>query len=195
MGWNDPGEILVGSGGGAIYFAPLGTTLPRIDARPDDRLDSAFVGAGYLTEDGAGLSVGSETFDVRGWQSRLALRREKTDQPVAVRFTLLQVNEENLVFAFGGGEVRDNGSGNFTYLAPDETEALDERSLILDAIDGAKRYRYVFPRGNVTEAVETTFQRTGPANLPIGFGVLAPTDGSGRPFYLLTNDPAFAPGS
>lgn len=195
VGWNDSTEILVGSGGGQIYFAPVGTALPATNARATAALNAAFIGAGYLDESGLSVGVGSDTFDVRVWQQRQPARRERLDQPITVRYTLVQWNETNLPFAFGGGSVVDNGSGNYTYFAPDTTAALDERSLICDAVDGAKNYRWVFPRGNVTDAVETSMNRGAASVLPVVFSIMTPADGSGSPFYLLTNDPAFAAGS
>ncbi len=56
--------------------------------------------------------------------------------------------------------------------------------------DGTKIYRFVVPRGIVTDAVETNFRRGAAADLPITFGVMSET--GAQPFYMLTNDPAFA---
>jgi hypothetical protein len=68
---------------------------------------------------------------------------------------------------------------------PDELEesgrvaddALDERSLVVDTIDGDTNYRFVLPRGNVTEAVESQFTRTATAQLPVTFKALQPSAG------------------
>lgn len=193
MAWNDSDELVVASDG-AVYFAPIGTTLPLPGADPQAALAAAFVGAGFITEDGATLSVGSEVTDFMAWQSRQAIRREKVSQEIQFSFAFQQWNEENIPFAFGGGVITTHGGGLFSYAFPADNDALDERSLVVDAQDGDVNYRFVFPRGNVTDAVETQFQRGSTAQLPISFKVLAPEAG-GSPGYFLTDAPGFAAGS
>jgi hypothetical protein len=105
-----------------------------------------------------------------------------------------QWNEQNIVLAFGGGEVNVEGGGLFSYTFPEPGDALEERSVILEAIDGDKHTRFVFPRGNVTDAVEAQFTRESTADLPITFKVLAPEAG-GPPAWIVTDDPAYATGS
>lgn len=193
MSWNNADELVVASNG-QVYFGEVGTTLPQPGDDPTAALDAALVGAGYITEDGASLSVGSEIVDIMGWQSRQALRREKTSQEIQFSFAFQQWNENNVPFAFGGGTVVDEGGGLFSYSFPEETDALDERCLVVDAQDGDINYRFVFPRGNVTDAVETQFQRGSSSQLPIAFKILQPEAG-GTPGWFLTDHPGFATGS
>lgn len=191
MGWNDSTEIVVASNG-QVYVAPVGTPLP---ADESVALNSAFVGLGYITEDGATISVSPEIQDYMAWQSRQPIRREMTAQEASVSFGLQQWNEDTVPLAFGGGSVVLVSAGHYRYNLPDETQALDERALILESNDGSKKMRWVFPRGTVTEAVETQYQRGATALLPITFKPLAPSAG-GSPGYFLTNDAAsFAAGS
>ncbi len=193
MAWTNADELIVASNG-AVYFAPIGTTLPKEGDDPTAALAGAFVGAGWITENGAGFSVSSEVTDFKAWQSRQAIRREKTGQEISLSFAFQQWNEENVPFAFGGGTVTDQGGGLYSYAFPASDEALDERSLVIDAQDGDENYRIVVPRGNVTDAVQTQFQRGAVAELPITFKALEPETG-GIAAYLLTDSPAFATGS
>jgi hypothetical protein len=128
------------------------------------------------------------------WQSRQAVRRELTAQELQVAFQLEQWNEETVPLAFGGGEIT-SVSGGYRYDFPTESDALDERALVVDADDGDRRTRFVFPRGNVTESVETQFQRSALALLPITFKALQPADGSAAGYALFSDEVAFAPGS
>ena len=191
MAWNDADELIV-AGDGQVYVAAVGTALPTTG--PTQALNAAFKGLGYHTEDGASISVDPDLFEVPAWQSRRAIRRDFQGQELTVSFTLLQWDEDTLPFAFGGGSIVDLGSGNYRYDFPEDSASLDERSLILDVVDGSKRFRFVFPRGNVTEGVESQFQRGAAAGLPISWKALAPTEG-GSAGYVLMNSAAFAAGS
>lgn len=191
MAWNDADELVVAKNG-QVYVAPIGTPLPT---DPDEALNAAFIGLGYVTEDGATLTVSPEVTDFMAWQSRQPIRRELTAQEIQVSFGLQQWNEETVPLAFGGGQITTLGGGaGYRYDFPEDSDSLDERALVLDAQDGAVHHRFVFPRGNVTEAVETQFQRGATAVLPVTFKALEPTEG-GRPGYYLTDSPDFAAGS
>lgn len=189
MPWNNANEIVVASSG-QVYMAPIGTPLPS-DAVA--ALNAAFTGLGFITEDGAALTVTPEVTDYMAWQSRTPVRREKTSQEIQIAFALMQWNEQTVPAAFGGGSV-SGSAGNYRYNLPADDAPLDERSLVLDAVDGAKHLRWVFPRGNVTEAVEASFQRGEPASLPVTFAALAAQEGA-APGYFLTDSASFAPGS
>lgn len=190
MAWNNPDDLIV-AGDGQVFVAPVGTALPT--SGPTAALNSAFKGLGYHTEDGASFSAEPDLFEVPAWQSRRPIRRDFQGQELTVSFTLLQWDEDTVPFAFGGGAIVDLGSGNYRYDFPEDTDSLDERALILDVADGDKKFRFVFPRGNVTEGVESQFQRGEAAGLPVTWSALDPSGGSAG--YVLMNSAAFAAGS
>lgn len=189
MAWNNANEIVIGSNG-QVYVAPKGTPLPT---DPVAALNAAFVGLGYITEDGATLTVTPTVENYMAWQSRTPVRREKTSQEITLAFALMQWNEQTVPAAFGGGTV-SGSAGNYRYDLPKDDAALDERAMILEANDGSVHMRWVFPRGNATEAVEAAYQRGAPSSLPLTFGVLAAAEGA-SPGYFLTDSAAFAAGS
>lgn len=190
MAWNNADELVVAKNG-QVYVAPVGTALPTT---PSGALNAAFVGLGFIDADGATITVDPDIQEIMAWQSRQAVRRELSAQAINAAFKLLQWNENSVALAFGGGTVSTVGGGGYRFDFPADEAALDERSLVIDALDGAERHRFVFPRGNVTESVETQFQRTEAAVLPITFKALEPTTG-GAPAYYLTDSVAFAAGS
>lgn len=190
MAWNDTSEIRVFSGG-EVYVAPVGTALPTT---PTAALNVAFVGLGYISEDGASLSVSPEIQDIMAWQSRQAVRRELTSQEVTATFALLQWNESTIPFAFGGGSVELVSGSNYKYELP-TSGALDERSVVLEATDGAITERIILPRCNVTDAVETQFVRTDASLLPITVKALQPADGSTSMIFLSNDAASMAVGS
>jgi hypothetical protein len=188
MPWNNENEIVL-AGNGQVYIAPSGTALPT---DPVAALNPAFVGLGYVTEDGATVTVTPDIAEFNAWQTRTPVRREMTSRTIEVSFSLMQWDEDTVPFAFGGGTVSGT-VGNYRYNMPDDNAALDERAMVLEAVDGAKHFRWVFAKGNVVEAVEATYARTDPAVLPITFRALAASGQS--PGYFLADTTAFAAGS
>lgn len=191
MAWNDAGDLIV-AGDGQVYVAPVGTALPTTG--PSQALNSAFEGLGFLTDDGVSLSVSPDIQDFMAWQSRRPIRRELKAQEVQVQFTLQQWDEDSVPFAFGGGGITDLGAGSYRYDLPDDSAQLQEKAIVVDLIDGSIRWRWVFPRGNVTDAVESKFSRDSAAGLPVTWKALEPTTG-GAAGYALTNASIAATGS
>lgn len=186
---NDAGEIVIG-GTGEAYVAPAGTALPNAH---NAGLNGAFNSLGYHTEDGVSVNQSQEILRVRGWQSALDLRRERQSQAFRITFALLQWNEINVPFAFGGGDVVAAGSG-YKFEPATVDDPLDERALVVDVEDGDYVLRFVIPKGNVVEPVNTQFTDTQASALSVAFEALAADDGA-LPWYFFTNHPAFADGS
>lgn len=187
MPWNDSTETLVAVGG-QVSVAPLGTPLP---ANPTAALNAAFVGLGYTSEDGVSFQVARDITDLRAWQSFDPVRRVMTGRTIQATFALLQWNEATVPFAFGGGTV--TGAGPYKYELPEPEDGLDERSLVIDAVDGTVHTRILLPRVIVVENVETNFQRAQLSELPITVGALAPE--VGKIVTILSDAPGFAAGS
>lgn len=190
MAWNDADELIVAASG-QVYIAPVGTTLPTT---ADGTLNAAFNGLGFITEDGATITHTPEVQEFGAWQSRQPVRREKVKGDWAIAFALEQWNEVSIPLAFGGGTVVSDGGSGFRFDLPSDTDALPEYSIVIDAIDGSVEHRWVYERGNVTDAVETNYQASALALLPITFKVLAPSAG-GSPGRYLTTAAGFAAGS
>lgn len=179
----DSDQILI-AGTGRVYVAPLNTAEP---AGPESALNAAFVDLGFTSEDGVREVDEKTMLEVRSWQSFYVTRRKVQTRNHLVSFQMQQWNGDNVKFAFGGGSL-DAVTGGVKYTPPDPEE-VDERALIVDAVDGDKHHRLVIPRGMVVENVETNYTRQGPSLLPITFAIT--TDGDDDPWYFLTDDPAF----
>ena len=93
--------------GGAIYNAPLGTTLPT-DATT--ALNQAFVCLGYVSEDGLKNANGPSTSQVKAWGGDNVLNLE-TEKPDEFSLKLLEVLDVNVLKAVYGS---DNVSGTLT---------------------------------------------------------------------------------
>jgi hypothetical protein len=191
MPWNDGTESHI-AGSGEAYYAPVGTTLPTT---ADAALNAAFVGLGYHSEDGVTTTTEITITDHMAWQSKYPIRRTRDTEAFTVAFSLLQWNEVTVPFAYGGGALVTVSAGEYRYDPPAASDALQEWSLVVDCDDGTRRVRFVVPRGTVTEGVESQFQTTAMAMLPVSFRGLQPAAG-GATWYPLFNDlAAFAAGS
>ena len=189
--WDEAAETMI-AGTGEVYAAPVGTAVPT---KTSDNLNAAFNGLGYHTEDGVSVNQQISVSEFKAWQTRHPIRREQESAEFVISFQLLQWNEVNLPFAFGGGTVTEPTAGQFKYVPPADNAALIERALIVDVDDGSRRGRFVIPRGTVTETDEVVFKRTEMAALAVTFKALAPLQG-GEAWYALFNDSAaFAAGS
>jgi len=188
MGWNQSDDLVVG-GNGQVYAAPLGTALPTTTA---GALNAAFLGLGYLSEDGVNFSVARETQDFPAWQAFDPVRTAITGRTVQATFSLQQWNEDTVPLAFGGGAITGT-TPNYKYELPDPEQGLDERSVVIDIQDGSENMRFVLPRGIVVESVETQFSRGATAMLPITFKLLKPSIGKIAAIY--SDSDAFAAGS
>ena len=189
MAWNSASEIVIG-GTGQVYVAAEGSTLPTTTTGAPA---VAFVGLGYHTEEGLTLRSTPDVTDHRVWQSKQPARREINAQDIQVAFELVQWDEDSIPLAFGGGSI-SGSAPDFRYNFPTDDDALDIRALVADVQDGSTHLRFVFPRVNVVETVEATFNRTSMAGLPITCGVLAP-EGGGSPGYILTDSAGLTAGS
>lgn len=183
----DADQIRV-AGNGSIFVGELGATAPT------DILDTVdpveWIELGYADEDGVTFTDGKTIESIEAWQSFYALRRIMTAKEGTLAFNLLQWNGATVRLAFGGGTVTEDQAGAYTYTPP-APGVVDERAMIVEWIDGAHTYRWIIPRGMVTEDVETQLTKSDAAMLPITFGVNG-QEGV-NPWYFQTNDPAFEP--
>ena len=183
---NNPDQITVGANG-RVYVAPVGTAAPAsISAAPSATWDEL----GYINEDGVTFTDSKTIEPINVWQSFYPARRIMTAKDANAAFALMQWNGDTFPLAFGGGAITEDAAGEYRYTPP-APGAIDERAMIVEWEDGDKSYRLVIPRGMVTDDVETQLVRTEVGELPIVFGVNG--DEGVDPWYLQTDDPAFAP--
>ena len=107
-------KALVGVGmpktSGAFFLAPAGTELPTDSATA---LDAAFIGMGYLNEDGIANAVETESTDIKAWGGD-TVRVIRTSRDETVTATFIESNEAVLKAAFGSENVAKDVSGAIT---------------------------------------------------------------------------------
>lgn len=179
----DATEVRV-AGAGNVYIAPEGTTLPSTSSAS---LSASWTDLGYCTEDGVDFTQGRDTTDLNAWQGT-KIRVLTNQEPLSVKFTLMQTNADVLQVAFGGGTLTEVSAGEYSYTPPSLGENA-VRALVIDFIDGDIQYRYCLPRVQIQGEVAVKLQRSGAVTYPLDFGVL---DNDPK-YVVLSNDPAMEP--
>jgi hypothetical protein len=177
MAGNDSSEFAVGANA-QVHVGAVGSTLPTTASGAPD---GAFTDLGFVDDDGFTITDGRTIVDIRSLQSFYPTRRLISERSFQAKFSLQQWNEDTIAFAFGGGSFTGD-----VYTPPDPSE-LDERALLITWQDGDNDFRFVFPKGLVTEDVETKVARTAVALLPITFAI-TPASGD-DPWELIVEAP------
>lgn len=149
--------------GGAIFRAPLGTTLPT---SADGTLNSAFECLGYVSSDGVTNSQGRETSEVVAWGGDVVLtpQTKKTD---TYKMTLIEsLNLEVLKVAYGDSNVSGTLSSGVTVKA--NSKELDHAVWVIDRIynDGTLS-RTVIPDGQPITVDDVTYKDNDPVGFPV----------------------------
>ena len=182
----DPSEIVV-AGTGSIRVAPVGTAEP---ADIGETPSATWVDLGYTTTDGVEFTFDRTTQEIMAWQSMDPVRVLATAEPKSIAFSLEQISKETWQFALGGGTV--SGTLGEYLFEPPVPGTVDERAMMVELVDGAKKYRFIFRRGMQNGAVTFSGVREDSTNLPIEYKVLAAPTGITHAYIMQTNDPSFA---
>ena len=152
---NSTANVTVGKPmtGGAVYVAPLGTTLPATAAAT---LDAAFEGLGYISEDGVVNSLGRTSENIKAWGGDIVLspQTEKVDTWAMTFIESLNVTTLEQVFG------SDNVSGDLTsgIVVKANSKELDHSVWVIDMLmNGGYKKRVVIPNGQITATGEVTY--------------------------------------
>lgn len=140
--------------GGAIYYAPEGTTLPT-DATSD--LDGAFENLGYVSDDGLtnANSIESETIKAWGGDIVATSQTEKTDTFALKLIETLRVAVLKAIY----GADNVSGSTETGLVVKANVKELQAASWVVDMVlNGNTLKRVVIPRGKISELGDIVYK-------------------------------------
>lgn len=130
---------------GAIFVAPVGSTLPT-DASAE--LDAAFKNLGFVTDDGVTIGTSRSVESKKAWGGATIATIQKEVEDTA-KFTLAEVlNPEVLKIVCGETNVTTDTSGVKAVTKADELEA---HAWVIDTIQNERAVRYVYPNAKVSD--------------------------------------------
>lgn len=162
---------------GAIYTAPLGTTLPTDATSP---LNMAFTELGFVSEDGVVESQSTDTTDIKAWQNGTIVRKVQTSHDLTYAFTLIQSNDDTRGVSYGDDAITAPGSVEVTGTQP------ANHSWVVDVVDGDNLIRIVLPAAQVTDRDDVTYAN-GDA-IAYGVTITAYPDDDAVKAYIYTDD-------
>lgn len=189
----DATKVLIGApdqvGTGAILSAPLGTVLPTNARMP---VLPAFVGSGYVSQDGVALTPEYSTTDIIDW-SGAVVRRLLESFNGTIAWSHIQWDADSLRNAFGS----DNVTVTAKSAVAGEQIAVkigahlpDPKSWVFKMKDGKSLIRIVVPNGQVTSVDEMVFNKQNAIPLPVSLACYP--DANGESIYIYTDDGVFS---
>jgi hypothetical protein len=145
---NDADNVSFGKpkASGAVFVAPYGTALPT---NAHMSLNGAFVGLGYVSEDGLVNSVEADTEEVNAWGGDLVLVGQTTFKETFT-VNLIETSAEALGVYYGDDNVVEEGNGSIT--VTQKNEMLPNVSVVFDLVlTGGRIKRIVVPNAQIAD--------------------------------------------
>ena len=137
---------------GAIFIAPVGTTLPTDSTTA---LAAGFVELGYASDAGVVNSESRETETIKAWGGDTVLK-PFTGKEDTFKFTLIEaLNVNALKLVYGDSNVTGDLTNGISIKSA--AEDLDYHSFVIEMVLNGAIKRIVIPSAKVTEVGEITY--------------------------------------
>lgn len=166
--------------GGAIYTAPLGSTLPK---NATEVLDEAFQSLGYISEDGLTNENSPESDEIKAWGGD-TVAVVQTDKPDTFGYTLIEhLNINVLKEMYGETNVTGDLETGITVKA--NSQELKEHALVIDMqLKGDILKRIVIPSGKISEIGEISYTDSDAIGYEVTIQAVPDTDGNSHYEYI-----------
>lgn len=167
---NDKNNLTIGrpKAGGAIYVAPLGTSLPN-DAGTS--LSGDFVNLGYITEDGVTQSTAEDIEMIKAWGPENVMVAQN-DFSETVTYNLMEtIRPAVLQFVRGAGNVSIDGDGAIA--SATTGDPLPRCVVVIDTIQNngsanPRIHRIVYGDCQITDrSGDQTYNNSDPVTFPV----------------------------
>ena len=163
--------------GGAVFRAPLGTTLPN-DATTE--LDEAFICLGYCGEDGLTNANSPESDSIKAWGGDTVLTYQSAKEDT-FSFVLIEALNPDVLKAVYGDENVDGTLDTGITVKANSTEQADCVWVVDMILRGGVLKRVVIPCANVSEVGEIAY--TDEDAVGYETTITAKPDGEGNTHY------------
>ena len=151
----DPAETMVGTARGVgIWVAPEGTDPP---ADIDTDFADPWLPLGYASDDGVTVGGDTSTESFTPWQSVTPIKTIVTERTRTIGFTLWQLNELTLGLYFDQSIPDATGEAFDFEVRSDAPQIV--RAVAVDAEDGDRRLRLVYPRATIESTGDMTLSK------------------------------------
>lgn len=185
-------NVRVGLTGG-VRTAPVGTTAPT---DVGTAYGAGWVELGYLSEDGITRAEDTDVEEIPGWQNGTVVRRVVSSSTTTFAFTVIETNRPVWELQFPGStfaSVTPTG-GTVQTTVTVRVPKSNPRAFAFDVVDGEiaagvpRTYRFVVPRGEVSERGDLVFRNGEPVGYEFTMTCYPASDGT--VYTILTNDAA-----
>lgn len=140
--------------GGAIFIAPLGTTLPT---NATDTLDAAFENVGYISEDGYTNSNSPETDSIKAWGGDV-VANPLTEKEDTFQWAMIEASNVVVLKAVYGDTNVTGDLETGIEVRANNREAM-ERAIVIDTLMKENIIkRTVIPRAALTEVGDIVYK-------------------------------------